>query len=343
MHSALTSDFSRQLKVHGMTPEKQQALANARVLIFGAGGLGSTAIPYLAAAGVGHLTLVDDDRVSLSNLHRQTIYAHEDIGQFKAETAAAYCRARAVGQFQAINKRLNRAELLAQVAAHAVILDCSDSRELAYQLNDAALMTGKPVIFANAAAMGGQLFTLHPGEDLPCWRCLWPESVLPGGDCNVLGVLGPVPGVFGLYQALEAIKCISGFAPALQGEVLQYDFARMTQIRLRVARRGECNHSPSRADFLAAEMPCFTGSLADAKANGWQIIDIRNPPEIAERALPIADDCVPMAELLADPERGLSVDKPTLLVCASGQRAKACTAQLRRAGYDQVFAYPSAW
>jgi len=222
-----TPDFSRQLKVAGMTSAAQEALARARVIIFGAGGLAATAAPWLAAAGVGHLTIVDADTIAASNLHRQTPYTYADLGAKKATTLAAYCQARMAdgAQCEAIAQTLDGEVLLAALRAHDLALDCTDSRHFAYQLNDAALITATPVVYANAAALGGQLFTLHPSRDAPCWRCLWPEDIAPGGNCDALGVLGPVPATLGLWQALEALKILTGFAarqyPAVGGTLKQ--------------------------------------------------------------------------------------------------------------------------
>ena len=307
-----TPDFSRQLKVAGMTSAVQEALARARVIIFGAGGLAATAAPWLAAAGVGHLTIVDADTIAASNLHRQTPYTYADLGAKKATTLAAYCQARMAdgAQCEAIAQTLDGEVLLAALRAHDLALDCTDSRHFAYQLNDAALITATPVVYANAAALGGQLFTLHPSRDAPCWRCLWPEDIAPGGNCDALGVLGPVPATLGLWQALEALKILTGFAAPLAGEVLQYDFATMRQTRIRVPRRAACNHQPQ---TLAAPAP------------------------------PFASEHIPMPQLLAAPAAYLDAGAPVLLICASGQRAQNTARTLRAQGYAQVYAYGKAW
>ena len=307
-----TPDFSRQLKVAGMTSAAQEALARARVIIFGAGGLAATAAPWLAAAGVGHLTIVDADTIAASNLHRQTPYTYADLGAKKATTLAAYCQARMAdgAQCEAIAQTLDGEVLLAALRAHDLALDCTDSRHFAYQLNDAALITATPVVYANAAALGGQLFTLHPSRDAPCWRCLWPEDIAPGGNCDALGVLGPVPATLGLWQALEALKILTGFAAPLAGEVLQYDFATMRQTRIRVPRRAACNHQPQ---TLAA-------------------------PIHAELTT-----AFPMPQLLAAPATYLKPKENALLICASGQRAQNTARTLRAQGYAQVYAYGKAW
>ena len=334
-----TPDFSRQLKVAGMTSAAQEALARARVIIFGAGGLAATAAPWLAAAGVGKLTIVDADTIAASNLHRQTPYTYADLGAKKATTLAAYCQARMAdgAQCEAIAQTLDGEVLLAALRAHDLALDCTDSRHLAYQLNDAALITATPVVYANAAALGGQLFTLHPSRDAPCWRCLWPEDIAPSGNCDALGVLGPVPATLGLWQALEALKILTGFAAPLAGEVLQYDFATMRQTRIRVPRRAACNHQPQ---TLAAPIHA---ELTTALAQHWRIIDIRSAAERAALAPPFASEHIPMPQLLAAPAAYLDAGAPVLLICASGQRAQNTARTLRAQGYAQVYAYGKAW
>lgn len=331
-------DFSRQLKVPGMSLAAQEKLARARVLVFGAGGLAASAVPWLAASGIGHLTIVDGDTVSASNLHRQLPFTYADIGKPKAEMLADYCRARmAEGTCEAVARELGGAEILQYLQTHDVALDCTDSRALAYQLNDAALLCAKPVVFANASALAGQLFVLHPGEDQPCWRCLWPEDVLPGGNCDALGVMGPVPGVMGMLQALEALKVLAGFAAPLQGEVLQYDFARLAQSRFAVPRAPDCNHRPRMDDDSV-----FAEDWQAARAQGLRVIDIRSAEETAARPCAFADDEVPMDALLATPAAYLG-GEPVLLVCASGQRAQSAARLLHAQGFAQVRAYPRRW
>ena len=240
-------------------------------------------------------------------------------------------------QCEAIAQTLDGEVLLAALRAHDLALDCTDSRHFAYQLNDAALITATPVVYANAAALGGQLFTLHPSRDAPCWRCLWPEDIAPGGNCDALGVLGPVPATLGLWQALEALKILTGFAAPLAGEVLQYDFATMRQTRIRVPRRAACNHQPQ---TLAAPIHA---ELTIALTQHWRIIDIRSAAERAALAPPFASEHIPMPELLAAPAAYLAPDAPVLLICASGQRAGNTARALRTQGYAQVFAYGKAW
>ena len=332
------ADYSRQLRVAGWDAAAQERLATARVLLLGAGGLGVVAAPYLIGAGLGQLTLVDDDHIEASNLPRQIAYDQSQIGAAKAEALAEFCRARSrSATVIARPRRLAGAELEEALGQHDLALDCSDSPTLAAALNDAALRRGRPVVFASAAGLSGQLFNLFPGEDAPCWRCLWPEDIQPGGNCDALGVLGPVPGVLGLLQALEAMKILTGFAAPLRGQVLQYDFARLQQHRFTVPRRSNCNHRPP---ALEPE-PDWPDTLAAALAAGFSLVDIRDPEEIAARPLPLPASNVPMAELLVAPP--FAPDSKILLVCARGPRAQRTARSLRTRGFGQVWAYPRPW
>lgn len=340
----MDSYYTRQQKIIGSIG--QHALNEAHVLVVGAGGLGATALPYLAAAGVGHLTIVDHDHIEASNLHRQIPFTPDDIGRAKADVAAQYCQARNPNAtITAIARRLNGDEWLSAGVEHDLILDCSDDRQLAYTLNDAALINGKPVIFANAAQMNGQLFTLRPDHpDAPCWRCLWPEDVRPGGNCDALGVLGPVPATLGCWQALTAIKLLTGMAVAAD-ELLYYDFTTMRQQVLRIHKQAACNHHLDPTTYRKRHMHDFIypHSITQGKSDGMTIIDIRHPEECAARALDSADMLVEMSELCRNPAQYIQAEQRYLLVCAAGIRSQNAAGILRAAGYDNVFAYPSAW
>ena len=189
--------------------EGQARLRAASVLVVGAGGLGVPVLQYLAGAGVGRLGIVDADRLEPSNLHRQTWYALADCGREKSALAAE--RVRALNpevrvEAHALRLDAGNAERLA--AGHDLILDCSDNFATKFLLNDLALRTRKPVLFASVYQYEGQLQLVRGDDATACLRCVWPEATRDGlvGNCAEAGVLGPVPGVFGSLQALEALK-----------------------------------------------------------------------------------------------------------------------------------------
>ncbi len=226
-------DTSRHLLINGMTAEKQEKLNNSKVLVIGAGGLATPVLNYLVMAGVGYVTIVDFDVVEASNLHRQTLYTPNDIGKPKAEVAKQYLLDRAPdASIHAINQRLNDSELLQQIAQHDIVLDCTDKRAVSYQINDCAVKAHKPVVFANASEMSGQLFVMFPSDkNYPTFRTIWDEA-LETPSAKHLGVIGPVPGVMGSLQALEAIKVLTEFVPPLASTLLHIDFATLAMQRI---------------------------------------------------------------------------------------------------------------
>lgn len=335
-------DYSRQLKVPGMTAAAQERLQKARILAAGAGGLGTTALPYLAAAGIGHITIVDHDVIESSNLHRQLLYTYADIGRSKAAAAADYCRARsAAGSIAAIARKLLPSEWLALAGEHDLILDCTDDSALAHLLCDAALVHRKPAIFANAASLEGQLFIMRGAPDEPCWHCVWPENLSPAGSCSILGVLGPVPGVLGCLQALAAIKLLAGLAINI-GELQYVDFAAMRLQPLQAVRQTRCPHSLTAAGFRQKypENHLYPYGIDHAIAAGLTVIDIRRPEETASQPHERARQAIEMTALLANPSRWLKPDAPYLLLCQSGRRARTAAAQLQAQGWANVFALP---
>lgn len=339
------SDFSRQNQVAGMDADAQQRLRSARVLVFGAGGLAATALPYLAAAGIGQLTIVDFDTIELSNLHRQLLFTYDDIGRHKAIVAAEYCVARAVDcTITAITTKLTIEQIYQQMCAHDIVVDCSDDSQLAYQLNDCALVTQTPVVFANAAVLQGQLFTLLPNADQACWRCIWPADIQGSGNCQTLGVLGPVPGILGAMQALEVLKWASA-SLALNQQTLAYVDLRQASInQMRVHKDSECNHQLNFKQLNRQYMNIYyQGSIADAQSQGYKIIDIRSDMECAMRRMPFADVEIGMNQLAHNPAHYLQPDEAVLLVCATGPRAIQLATYLHSLDYNNVLAYTAPW
>lgn len=203
--------YSRQLMLEDIAIEGQQKLLASRVLIVGLGGLGSPAALYLAGAGVGTLVLADDDDVHVSNLQRQILFTSDDIARPKA-TAARQRLARLNPQIDVIplRQRLSGEALLAEVAQADLVLDCTDNMESRQAINAACVTRKTPLITASAVGLGGQLMVLTPPWEQGCYRCLWPDTAEPERSCRTAGIIGPVVGMMGTLQALEAIKLLSG-------------------------------------------------------------------------------------------------------------------------------------
>lgn len=239
--------YRRNILLAGIGPEGQERLMNSGVLLVGAGGLGSPAALYLAAAGVGRIGLLDGDRVEVSNLQRQILHGTPDVGRPKAESG----RDRLAGlnpgiRIDAITGRLtgdNAGDLIGQ---YDLVLDCTDNFETRFILNDTCLSLNRPFVYAGVLAYIGQVMFVMPGKG-PCFRCLYPQAP-PGNlpDCSTVGVLGAVPGVIGTLQACEAVKYLAGVGDLLVGRLLTYDALSATFMEVGLERDPLC---PACGDF----------------------------------------------------------------------------------------------
>ncbi len=329
-------DYSRQILLKEIGAQGQAALTRGRVLIVGAGGLGSPVLQYLAGAGVGYLGVVDADTLDASNLHRQPIFALADVGEQKVELAlAAVKRINPTVHVELHAARLDAGNALELIRGYDVVVDCSDNFRTKYLINDAAVLAHRPAVFASVYQYEGQLQVYKPDQRHACLRCLWPDAVADGvvGNCAEAGVLGPVPGTFGTLQALLTLKILLGLSGQLDGELLLLDFTNFSSLKLKAPRLAECR-APDCAHIreiaredLAIEIAL--PSLADAARRGLEVIDIRTQEEIAAR--PTAARHIAMPVLLADPGL-LAPGREFLLVCASGKRSLAAARELRKRG-----------
>src|SRR5271168_733625 len=221
-------DYSRQVLLKEIGAQGQAALARSRVLVVGAGGLGSPVLQYLAGAGVGYLGIVDADTLDASNLHRQPIFALGDVGGQKAQLAsAAVKRINPTVQVESHALRLDADNAFALIRGYDVVVDCSDNFRTKYLINDAAVLARRPAVFASVYQYEGQLQVYKPEPGHACLRCLWPDAMADGvvGNCAEAGVLGPVPGTFGTLQALMTLKILLGLPGQLAGELLLMNFS----------------------------------------------------------------------------------------------------------------------
>ena len=329
-------DYSRQTLLKDIGTQGQAVLARSRVLVVGAGGLGSPVLQYLAGAGVGHLGIVDADTLDASNLHRQPLYALKEVGQHKAALAsAAVKRINPTVRVDSHAVRLDANNALALIRDYDLTLDCSDNFRTKYMINDAAVLTRRPAVFASVYQYEGQLQVYKPEPGHACLRCLWPDATADGvvGNCAEAGVLGPVPGTFGTLQALLAIKILLKLSGQLAGELWLLDFTNFSSLKLKAPRRAECR-APECAHILkiAAEdtgIEIALPSLDEAVRRGLEVIDIRTAEEYA--AHPTAARHIAMPLLLANPSL-LSQGREILLLCASGKRSLAAARALRQRG-----------
>ena len=335
-------DYSRQMILPEVGEAGQAKLAAARVLVVGAGGLGCPVLQYLAGAGVGHLTILDGDRVEASNLHRQPLFTPADIGRWKAEVAAERLRAQNPGiDVETEVQTLDAANADRWFEHHDLVIDCTDNFRAKFVLNDAAVRAGKPAIFASIHQYEGQLQVVRPDRGGSCLRCVWPDALKDGivGNCRESGVLGAVPAVLGSLQAVEALKLLLDIPGQLTDTILLVNLLDLTQRRLKAPRAAECAAGRcvrcARREPPAAELEIDV-PIAAARSDGLIIVDIREDDEVA--AQPIAGGAlhIPMNRLLAEPGL-LGTHDRYLLVCSRGMRSLAVTERLRGTGYSSVW------
>jgi molybdopterin/thiamine biosynthesis adenylyltransferase/rhodanese-related sulfurtransferase len=346
---AETRRYSRHLLLPEFGEAGQAKLRAARVLIVGAGGLGSPASLYLAAAGVGVLGLVDFDTVDETNLQRQILYGTADVGHPKL--AAAEARLRDVNPLIAIERidqpfAAGNARQL--VDAFDVVVDGTDNFPTRYLVNDACVMTGTPNVYGSVSRFEGQAAVFAaPGG--PCYRCLHPEPP-PAGlipNCGEGGVLGVLPGLIGTIQATEAIKLIAGIGEPLVGRLLLYDALAMRLREIVLPRDPECPVCSDRAtirELVAYEPVCEPArdeedQMTVDQLRAWRregrvhaLIDVREPFE-HEAASISGDELIPLGTVAAEIDR-LPADRPIVVYCRSGARSARVVAMLRSAGLD---------
>jgi molybdopterin-synthase adenylyltransferase len=232
--------YSRQLVLPEWGAAAQLALAEASVLVIGAGALGSPVALYLAGAGVGRMGIVDDDAVELSNLHRQLLHFTPDLGVAKSESAAAKLRFLnpdvVVEPYQ---MRVDAENAAAIVEGQDLVVDCSDAFATRYAVNAACCAARVPLVEAGVLGMSGLVMSIKPGRTA-CYRCAFPAAPEDAPRCADAGVLGPAAGVIGSLQALEAMKLLTGVAPAIADGFLQVDLATAEFLRVNTSRRPGC-------------------------------------------------------------------------------------------------------
>lgn len=345
--------YSRHMIMPEVGADGQQRLNQARVLCIGAGGLGSPAALYLAAAGIGKLGLVDFDDVDLSNLQRQILHGTKDVGRKKLESA----RDRLHDVNPNVDIHLHEARFTSAnaeeiVANYDVIVDGSDNFPTRYLSNDVCVFAKKPNVYGSVFRFDGQTTVFAPHLGGPCYRCLFPEPPAPGSvpNCAQAGVLGVLPGIVGTIQASEAIKLILGVGEPLIGRLLYFDALKMKFREFNLRRDPQCpvcGDSPTITKPIDYEQFCGvamdeipTVSVAELKQKldaqeNFQLLDVREPFEHEMASIDRAK-LIPLGEL---PERlnELEREQLTIVHCHSGQRSAQAVRILREAGFANVF------
>lgn len=316
--------YARQVALIG--EEAQERIRAARVGVIGAGGLGSPALMYLAAAGVGSIVLIDDDQVETSNLHRQIIHSTDAVGSPKAASAAG--RLRAINpdiEVTAVAERLNWDNALSLFRGCAVILDGSDNFDTRHVASHAAARLGAAHVWGSILGHEAQLCVFWAGHG-PIYEDLFPAPPPPGSvpSCAQAGVLGPVVGVVGSAMAMEALKVITGLGEPLTGRLGYYDSLAGTWEYVPVTA------DPAVLERVLASAPPHGPAEVDAVAPGAFVLDVREPAEFAEFHLPGSKN-VPLGEILSGatpPE----LENGAVVVCAGGVRSARAVEALSARG-----------
>ena len=233
--------YSRQIMLPQVDIEGQEKLLNAHVLIIGAGGLGSPAALYLAAGGVGSLTIYDDDEVDLSNLQRQITHYTSDIGTDKViSTQATLNKINPDIQVLGVKQRLQGEALAIEVAKADIVLDCSDNFTTRFAINAACVQYQTPLVSGAAIRFEGQVSVFSTSEEMPCYNCLYTEIGEELQNCATNGVISPLTGIIGSIQAMEAMKLIMGIGESLAGRLLLLDGLTMQWNEMRLRKNSHC-------------------------------------------------------------------------------------------------------
>ncbi len=350
--------YSRQLILEEVGIEGQSRLLRAKVLIIGAGGLGSPVALYLAAAGVGTIGIVDGDHVDLTNMHRQILHTMPAVGQPKTESARRTLEALnpdvTVVPYQTVLTSANAMEIL---EPYDVVVNGSDNFPTRYLVNDACVLLRKPLVDASILKWEGQATTFLPGQG--CYRCLFPTPPPPGAvpSCAEGGILGALCGFMGARQALEVLKILLGAGETLAGRLLIFDALEGTTRVVRWSRNPQCpvcGDAPTihalidyeqfcgmpahdrQAAGVGTPIPEVTPGEAQEMLvrGGVQLIDVREPWEHEEAHIP-GCRLIPMGEVPAR-LREIDPDVPAIVYCRSGGRSGKVVSMLRGAGYGKA-------
>ena len=345
--------YGRHLTLPEVGLEGQLRLRRGSALVVGAGGLGSPVALYLAAAGVGRITLVDFDVVDPSNLQRQVLFGASDVGRPKVTAAAArLLDLNPKIDVVALDARLSSDNVMPLVASHDVVVDGSDNFTTRYLVNDACVLGGKPNVYGSIFRFEGQASLFRaPG---PCYRCLFPDPPPPGlvPNCAQAGVLGVLPGIVGSIQAAEALKVLLGIGESLAGRLLLVDALRGSFREVRLRRDpacAVCGDAPTITQAVeSVETACLTtegvagvpqtsaADLAHAVASATPplLIDVREPWEHGSAGLPGSLN-IPLGEIQASVP-ALPRDRDIVVFCRSGPRGERAVELLAAEGLTRV-------
>ena len=282
--------YSRQTALPDISLADQERLSHIKICVIGAGGLGSAALPFLAGAGIGHITIIDHDEISISNLHRQTIYKDGDSGQSKAEAAAHYLED-LNPEIKIIHYNAKAQDILsidADDIACDLLLDGSDNFETKTYLNALSIAHGIPLISASVNQFDGQIGIFSGAyKDTPCYHCLFPKLPTDARNCNEEGILGTSAGLAGLTQAHMALQYLLGIHEIIEGTILKMDFRNLRSTKLHLSKDKNCSYCGDQERIRKShkkdyKMDIKLIAMNDLKKENHMIIDVRTSGEIED-------------------------------------------------------------
>lgn len=331
--------YSRHLILDEISDSGQLKLKQAKVLVIGAGGLGCPILQYLAAAGVGTIGIVDHDRIDQSNLQRQILYTHDDLGEFKAEVAASkLSRLNPFITFKIHLKKLTVENAIQLFSKYDIIVDGTDNFPTRYLVNDAAILTNKPVVFGSIFKFEGQVSVFNYKSG-PTYRCLYPTPPKPNEvpNCSEIGVLGVLPGIIGSLQANEVLKIILEFGRVLSGKILTYNALSSEQLIFNF-KKNIAIHIEALQDnyesFCGITYEITEITFEDYLKNklNYNVLDVRT---LAERHdYSIESLHIPLNELDKRLDE-IPKNKALLVYCKSGIRSKAAIEILNKNNFSK--------
>lgn len=335
----LAMRYNRQMILPEIGEKGQEKLAKAKVLVIGAGGLGSAVLPYLAAAGVGEIGTVDPDLIEISNLQRQVIYKTTAVGKYKTDEAKV--------MLAALNPSVKVNSITEKLAAHNaiplfenydIIVDATDDLAVKYLINDACIITNKPMVYGSVFRFEGQVSVFNY-QNGPTYSCLFPEENTRTANCNDAGVLGIAVGIIGLLQAGEVLKIILETGEVLSGKLLlynimnneqqKYDFEKNNDFRIDSIAFEEKYRREEDGNEIEAEKILNQIDLEDVL-----FLDVRNPDELPEIRIKSSIQ-IPLIELEKELEN-LDRDKTIYIFCQSGTRSKKAAEILLKNNFKKV-------
>lgn len=327
LNSLEIKQYSRHLLLDEIGESGQKKLKSARVLVIGAGGLGCPVLQYLTAAGIGTLGIIDHDTVDISNLQRQVLFNHKDLGENKAKVAGQKLSLLNPNiNFQIFDFALNSENALRIFSDFDIIVDGSDNFPTRYLVNDAAVLTKKPLVFGSIFKFEGQV-SLFNFKDGPNYRCLFPSPPLPGEvpNCSEVGVLGVLPGIIGSLQANEVLKLVLNIGENLSGKLLSFNALNLSQDIFNFSKNKDvkilalqnnyesfCGIQPHYQQISYAELKAFT--------KDYSLLDVRSKME--REIISLGGRHIPLSEI-ADRWREIEQDKRVVVYCQSGKRSEA--------------------